>query len=1054
MAKAFYSDPDPQQRNAAQQALSGLTGDIPTLLLILRDSTSEYSHMFVALSLVSAFKAQKGNLTKKQQEEVMEQLYSRIIAPSTIGYTAQHLMFALCKITKLVFELESTMNPVVIDVALGIITSPGALMTYSNEMITTILRLLAEMIEEFNLFDSSKSNTYMTFVQHRRASNNFRDKCLLNIFAAALGLLDLCTPETPGLDCLCKIIKSSLNYDFMAIMIDETEETMTTQIPSAWKPYIFSSTIDSLWKKHLTLPPPFCSTLLWAIAGLCGVRRSFFDGNSEKIEFLEKLISHLCHAWTIKDGRLSYPDYTGALADAMNRLTPPFAYRDLIQCPSYLKWLEALSNFSLGMFQIPFGAEGSYMTTNTLLSCWSRLISSRRMHVTGSSLGVSLYSQTQESPPEEEEAKQEPQDLEVYVPQLAGTYFQCRLYDSPSADFDSEAVDSIISQSEQFSALVSVSPGETMLNILRAAEAVGGPAVIKSESGYCWLLYLVSYLVRSTLHNNAESAGSLYTAVLQFTVACIRERQASRIRPTDTIETAMVTFLSSVQNTFGSKHLSEGTKKILAAVFESPDKLFQFVLTTVGHNMVNPSSNPAQIIRQSITLIADAARDAPSSARKSLQISLPPVVQMPLAQSASTYKLRTALYNALFALQLPDPYSQDDFLAFMRPIEELMQQSLQGVGSGSDPLFIAGWLRDLRGVAESAAESLNAFTDFVDWIVERSQIFIQLSQTGTSPLVVISLLRLLKQLVSPNRSGRVNLPSACHCPSGVILFKFIAQCVQNIISVNLNPERLQIFKQGGPIPDGAYTMLLKPVFLSMQICKNCVTGEFCPFGAMAMYNDSTFDTLVVGLFRFLAAFPFTLFQQYHKASAAFADLLRTLVESQITSPLAAMDSGDFVAIIQLCLNLADDVDTKTATLLYTLQFLAFIAGLYRLVLRQLSGQPRSPTLSPTKSSTRHNETIAALVAPFTDLWIHLACRTMSIVQTQDRALSAVNSVVFPLFDANSEIWNAYCLTIMEAAPSEKRPELQKLLLELAQGLSASDRFFSALFTFRSKIRHF
>ncbi len=61
--------------------------------------------MFVALSLVSAFKAQKGNLTKKQQEEVMEQLYSRILAPSTIGYTAQHLMFALCKITKLVFEL-------------------------------------------------------------------------------------------------------------------------------------------------------------------------------------------------------------------------------------------------------------------------------------------------------------------------------------------------------------------------------------------------------------------------------------------------------------------------------------------------------------------------------------------------------------------------------------------------------------------------------------------------------------------------------------------------------------------------------------------------------------------------------------------------------------------------------------------------------------------------------------------------------------------------------------------------------------------------------------
>jgi len=238
----------------------------------------------------------------------------------------------------------------------------------------------------------------------------------------------------------------------------------------------------------------------------------------------------------------------------------------------------------------------------------------------------------------------------------------------------------------------------------------------------------------------------------------------------------MLHFLSNLQLVFTANRTVAVVTHIIQQVFEDKAKLFRFILFAIGQNLMRdplqaePPTEAITVIRSSMDIIGEACRDVPPAIMKDLQLSLPPVVNLPISSSAQTYKLRGNLTASLWLLKSGGvPYTTSILLEFLAPIRELMSQTAQQ--NVRDELFVGGWLRDLRGVAIGVNSNQAAFGDFVDFLVEHEPYFMAVLDGPVSPLVVVSLLRFLSEVVTTGRFGRVNLAGSAHCVSGVLLFK-------------------------------------------------------------------------------------------------------------------------------------------------------------------------------------------------------------------------------------------------------------------------------------------
>jgi hypothetical protein len=303
-----------------------------------------------------------------------------------------------------------------------------------------------------------------------------------------------------------------------------------------------------------------------------------------------------------------------------------------------------------------------------------------------------------------------------------------------------------------------------------------------------------------------------------------------------------------------------------------------------------------------------------------------------------------------------------------------------------------------------------------------------------------------------------------------MLFKFLCRMLQDVLAVTITDAQLQQVS-GGSIPDGVYRHLLKPLWLSMDIVKKCLHGDFVPFGAMQLYKDDCFEVTVLGIFRMMSVFPFGLFRQYTKASFAVLDLLRSMTELHVISPLASMSADELSHTIQFAIFVCSDIDTSTGALLHGLSFLSFIAQLVGTVKVMVT----SPSLTPAdlsgagspgsgcstassaakgspRSSRRLREAIAKTLAPHTDLWTTLIHTAMSVIVCQDRALSVCCSVVYPIFEADPGFWYQFANEFVSTYPERKQAAVQTALSELSNAGESQDKFFAEVFVFRNKMR--
>ena len=246
----------------------------------------------------------------------------------------------------------------------------------------------------------------------------------------------------------------------------------------------------------------------------------------------------------------------------------------------------------------------------------------------------------------------------------------------------------------------------------------------------------------------------------------------------------------------------------------------------------------------------------------------------------------------------------------------------------------------------------------------------------------------------------------------------------------------------------------------MESMRKCIHGDFVPFGAMTYYADTSFDDTIGGLFRLLIVFPAFFFTQYKKVGFAAMDLLRSMTECQVFTPLASISGEDIVALVHLTITICNESDTQTSTLLYGMSFLAFIAGLIPLVkkvVQEATGTPTSAMRAQSmkaqsRSSQRIKESIARSIAPHSSIWSSMIACAMGVITNQDRALSVASQVVFPIFEEEPSFWFEFTQTFLQGYPEAKRRGVNEALGTLANAAESQEKFFSEVFVFRTRIR--
>lgn len=1082
------------------------------------------------------------------------------------------LMASYAKLTKLGFVDEPFLSEGV-NWAVGLVTQASEDVTYNLGLL-----LLDAMLVEFGSYDSTKYKNFLCFSDHRRASCNFRNTCILEVAVTALTALErvlhqaglthltiaglrsddpipplgcaaegagpssvgggggvsLLAPQQTHLPEVVSLIERCLSYDFMAIYTDETEEVMSSQFPVSWRYLLMRRECHALlWKSLDALPLPHCTTMMKGIASVCGIRRTFFESVEERLMFLDSFFSFFLEALQNQlDHRLQNPGYMAQVAEACFRFIGPFGYKDLHCSSVYIPWIAAIRTLAMEILQRPFevgcGPEGggaaggvsSFVSAgNTMLTFWARLLSSMRMFspIQNELSDSNCIRVTQE-----------------YAVEIVRRFFETRVCPTclfPPSDDQKMLVESVMLQCENIAQLCQTFPamqltgiGEYLYQMTVERLCTGSPFAL------LWLFYVAGSFVRGVLSTIEEQAVHQVTYFFRFAIECVVFRSAMAERQTGMsvaamdvtdpsslfgtlVEQALLYFLTNVVSILCVDSLDAALKVVVQEVFEGRENMYQFLLTHTGGNVMRRvdsscDSSLVDVIRSSIELIQNVCSHMPAEVAQNMRFELPRVDQLPLSMSIQTYRLRTPLYHMLWPLRMPAKYSLSAFLEFLSPIDFCFQETLNG--SGMNPSYIAGWLRDLGGVAKAVRENAAANSDFVCWFCDRApslQLILD-GPAGDSPLVVISFLRFANLLVASKRAQFYSERHSHSC-TGLVLFKVLSNFIQQIIGKCITDDKVQVIVSGGPI-DGVYEMMLKPLLLSMMLLSTFVADDIAPFGAMWFYNDETYDNTLLGLLRMLPVFPSRVFKEYPKMADEAVLLLSSITVAHAFYPLVKLSSSELESILNFVIERCEDVDLRSVTLTRGLTFLQFIADMIRDVKelstlpvgsvghmnlpegggRGVSPVPTSTTTPPRSpgassyyvdgvpyvslSSTTipHNDTgiqrcqrtvsvrsvraarrgLAQLLEPIQGLWTALIRVAMNVIVHQDRALSTSCSVLYPIFDAHPPFWYEFCEEFSQSYPRDKQPAVRDALAALSKQAQASEGFYTEMLTFRRKLR--
>ena len=932
------------------------------------------------------------------------------------------------------------------------------------------LKIFNQLVAEMN-----QQTPGTSLVSQRKTAVSFRHSALLSLFQVALRGLQGLQSENPERTHKTKLKESAtaltlacLSYDFVGTSLDESAEDVgTIQVPSSWRSLIEEpATVGLLFDVYKANGPPCSNLALECLVRLASVRRSLFATETERNEYLRRLVAGASDVLLANRGLGEHANYH-EFCRLLSRLKTNYQLSELVAVDGYQAWIQAVAEFTLTSLRSWQWASSSVYY---LLTLWSRLISS--------------------VPYLKGEA---PSMLDAYVPRITETFITSRL-DSVTAVARGDAEEDPLDDEEQLQDQLESLPHlcrfkyESTVGFLvthldpaiaefsRYADApVGsdtGPLEIV-EGRLTWLVYIVGAVVRGRLScSSAEPRESLdgdlavrvFQLIQVMDVGFHETRYGAESR--QRLDLATLNFFGNFRKVYVGEQAMHSSKVYvqLSERMGLHDHLMvmNLTVTKITKNLKS-FAQCHRVVDASLTLLQDLAVGFMSG---KLLLRLDAVNQTLACHTADHFSFlnqranarnRTVFYATLGRLLFMED-NPEKFRAFMAPFGDLCQR-LEATAAGGDggAAFrsdackdaLIGLFRDLRGIT-SAANSRRAYGLVFEWLYPRRAPLLQrtMEAFADDPAVTTPLLKFVAEFVL-NKTQRLTFePSSVN---GILLFREVSKLVVTYGARALERPPAGDGPSGASAGGGSreYAERYKGIWLATSALTRALSGNYVNFGVFELYGDAALKDALSVAVRLCLTIPLDDVLTYRKVAKAYFAFLETLCHNHLPV-VAAAEDATFAHIVRSL-----EAGLRSLDVSISSQCAAAIDVLAASVFKATH-----PDAAPIGSRAGLNpppgaEALAGRVAAHPGLFPDALRTLFDIVLFEDCANQwSLSRPMLSLILVNEAVYGALKAQITAAMPPAKRPgadaRFENLMREVTRSLASRnrDRFTQNLAAFR------
>lgn len=878
---------------------------------ILDNSASPYAQLLASSSLIKIVTEHVLTIPVRLDMKAYFLTYLSSKGPSLEPYVVTSLIQLLCRMCKLGWFEDDGFRTLVND---GKALLEKASREASQEQYFLGLKMLQMMVSEMNSPTAGR-----TLTQHRKVAVSFRDHSLYEAFRLSLTALRHLQEGSGASDKLreqaMSLALACLSFDFVGTCVDESAEDLgTIQIPSAWRASVEDpSTLSIFLEYYKASQPPLSNASLECLVRLASVRRSLFSSETERVNFLSRLVSASKDILVSQIGLQHHNNYH-EFCRLLGRLKTNYQLSELVGLEAYSEWIRLVAAFTVESLNSWQWASSSVYY---LLGLWSRLVSSMP-YLKGDA----------------------PSQLETFVPKIVRAYVESRLASvtaSVSGAGGAGTVEDALENDEQLTDQLDSIPHLCRFNYADTAEflmglidpliaqyqqiaGAGGTVGVASgsqllealEGQLTWLVYIVGAIIRGKLSTSGaetheKTDGELSSRVFALSALSDSPLHASRAaeRSRQRLDLAILGFFQSFRKVYVGEQVVHSSKVYSKLKEQCGISDHMAVMTSMLSKIatnLKVYGGAEDVIEATLELFQDLAAGYMSG---KFMLKLDAVTYLlghhtseyfPFLSNSSNLRSRTTFYLTLSRLLFMEDTVTGSFKTFMAPLGQVLSGLSAACGGVSNPTAlraavtnhttVEGLFRDLRGVA-AATSNRRTYGLLFDWLYPTyfPIIIACLEAWADVPSVANSILKFMAEFVL-NKTQRLTFDSSS--PNGILLFREVSKILKVYGTRTLLPS--------SPAPSDPYGQRYKGIWICMSILTKALGGNYVNFGVFDLYGDPALQDALDVCLQMALSIPIADILSYRKVGRAYFALMDVLCHNHVPA-LAAKDATTFAFIV-------------------------------------------------------------------------------------------------------------------------------------------------------------
>ncbi|EKE42849.1 hypothetical protein ENUP19_0080G0034 [Entamoeba nuttalli] len=704
---------------------------------------------------------------------------------------------------------------------------------------------------------------------NRKATINYKDNCLKDIFSLSLEVFNLLLQKRPSnieqlMLSTMKLMLSCLKYNFLGTNMDETtEDIYTVQIPNDWKNFFEDITfVQQLFNVYFNCKPPLTTIILDTIGYISLIRKSLWARQADGSGLQHCLIDGASKIVQSGYG-LDNSETRFVFCRFLDRLKTNHPIHQIITT----QHISCFSQFTINTFNNWSDNKNAVLY---LLSFWNKVITSTQLN--GDTQTETLLNQTalclsqalvnsvlqffevmdysdDDTVIDEEEFKL--QDYMETLSSLAKAQYK------EMAGFLTERIEVIVNTLSQIS----------------NATDYNSPLRKKLETQMCWLLTVMNAMLNRTYSNGNDNeqiqaalVGKIFRC-MNLTDSIINYVNKTNQKSIEVkVEFEYMKFFGNFKNLYisASQYRTDTIQPLREVLgIDKIEDIVGKIMQKISFNLTSFPRNTSLIDKTLDTFLLFV-----SSCSQSKFIASLPFTQQLMQNHANRYfdflsqsttneelvKLRRKYYSILGKILFQD--ESCDFMQFMRPFDTKLKFLITSIQSGtfnndlvSNVDMLLSILIDLQGLL-TVATTASQYIKFFEWfffdyyenvlfagVDANGSLFFNQVTTRQCPLLLYNTLKFLVQFTN-STYNRINFSNSS--PNAILLFRAIVSTIKIIIPLlPLLPEKL-------------FDNSIPRIF---TIFNNFLTGNFIPYGVLIYYNDPALPSLMQCIMLTLFAIP-------------------------------------------------------------------------------------------------------------------------------------------------------------------------------------------------------